>query len=163
MYAKKNDWLFPLNIEALGESDYDVLITAGKRDVECLKNVVPPKNVKIVSDVYQPEVLKNASVFLTHSGAGGSIEAVRAGVPMVCFPAFADQVENARVTDALGVGKWFKVIPSEGREVTIERIRKTVMEVVENPSNKDSILHFQQKINPLQAREEFLKNVREMM
>ncbi|KAB5519212.1 hypothetical protein DKX38_023531 [Salix brachista] len=55
----------------------------------------------------QEEVLNHPAVggFLTHSGWGSTIESLCAGVPMVCWPFFADQAMNCRYScNEWGVG-----------------------------------------------------------
>ena len=62
-------------------------------------------NILLMNKVPQLDVLKRASVFITHSGQGSSSEAMHYGVPMICIPVFGDQPPVAyRAADELGLG-----------------------------------------------------------
>ncbi|KAG8076815.1 hypothetical protein GUJ93_ZPchr0006g45723 [Zizania palustris] len=55
----------------------------------------------------QEQVLQHGAVggFLTHSGWNSTTESIWAGVPMICWPGFADQYINSRyVRDEWGIG-----------------------------------------------------------
>jgi UDP:flavonoid glycosyltransferase YjiC (YdhE family) len=75
----------------------------------------------------QQRVLSHPSVacFVTHCGCNSTMEAVRHGVPLLCWPYFADQFLNqSYICDLWGVG--LKVC-ADGRDiVTKEEIRDKV-------------------------------------
>ena len=82
----------------------------------------------IVSWAPQEEVLAHSAVggFLTHSGWNSTIEGIDAGVPMICWPRFADQQINSRfVSHVWEVGMDMKDICVG---ITIEKMIRTVME-----------------------------------
>ncbi|KAJ8705524.1 hypothetical protein PYW08_012570 [Mythimna loreyi] len=56
-----------------------------------------PPNVHVRPWLPQPSILahKNIKVFITHGGQLSSLEAVRAGVPLLAVPVFGDQPSNA--------------------------------------------------------------------
>ncbi|MGX7825637.1 macrolide family glycosyltransferase [Actinokineospora sp. 24-640] len=63
-----------------------------------------PPNVEVHRFVPHVAVLEHASLCVTHAGMGTAMEALRAGVPMVCVPTSAlDRPTAKRVTD-LGLG-----------------------------------------------------------
>lgn len=63
------------------------------------------ENMIIVSNVDQNEILKRASLFITHSGMISISQSVHYGVPMICIPITVEQSQIAsRLTDELGLG-----------------------------------------------------------
>jgi UDP:flavonoid glycosyltransferase YjiC (YdhE family) len=50
------------------------------------------------------DVLPHAAAFVTHGGAGTTLAALAAGVPMALLPISADQPINARLVARLGAG-----------------------------------------------------------
>ena len=55
--------------------------------------------------VPQIEILKRASLFVSHCGMNSTSEAIHFGVPLVCVPQDGDQMRVAyRVADELGIG-----------------------------------------------------------
>uniref|UniRef100_A0ACD5V2G7 Uncharacterized protein n=1 Tax=Avena sativa TaxID=4498 RepID=A0ACD5V2G7_AVESA len=61
--------------------------------------------------------------FLTHCGWNSTLESLHAGVPMVCWPFFAEQVTNCRYTcDEWGVG--LELARDAGREEVVAAVRE---------------------------------------
>ncbi|KAK8715829.1 hypothetical protein V6N13_043155 [Hibiscus sabdariffa] len=101
------------------------LVNSGKRFLWVLRpgimpekgdegNNIPVELIKgtkergcIVSWAPQEEVLGHGAIggFLTHSGSNSTLESVVEGVPMICWPYFADQQINSRfVSQVWGLG-----------------------------------------------------------
>ncbi|KAL6875701.1 hypothetical protein ACP4OV_013214 [Aristida adscensionis] len=87
----------------------------GTNDVNSLKALLPDgflqrtKGRGIVLDSWAPqvEVLRHSSTgaFVTHCGWNSTLEAITAGVPMMCWPLYAEQMLNkVLLTEAMGIG-----------------------------------------------------------
>nr|CAB3449600.1 unnamed protein product [Digitaria exilis] len=75
----------------------------------------------------QEKVLKHPAVgcFLTHSGWNSTCESLADGVPMACWPVFADQYTNCRYAcEAWGVG--VRLDAEVRREQVAERVREVM-------------------------------------
>ncbi|KUO03528.1 glycosyl transferase [Streptomyces caeruleatus] len=87
-----------------------------------------PANVEVRSWVPQLAILKQADLFVTHAGAGGSQEGLATATPMIAVPQAADQFGNADVLQALGVARH---LPTD--EATAELLRETALALVDDP------------------------------
>ncbi|MGW1088368.1 macrolide-inactivating glycosyltransferase [Streptomyces sp. NPDC002596] len=116
-------------IEAFGDlPGWHVVLQIGAFvDVAELGDV--PANVEVRSWVPQLSVLKQADVFITHAGAGGSQEGLATGTPMVAVPQAVDQFGNADMLQALGVARH---LPRD--EVTPEALRTAVLALAGDPA-----------------------------
>ncbi|MBK7862716.1 MAG: glycosyltransferase family 1 protein [Archangiaceae bacterium] len=74
------------------------------------------------------ELLKSASVLVTHCGHGTTLKALAAGVPMVCMPMGRDQDDTAARVVHAGAGLRLK--PS----ASVSAIRRAVRRVLSEPS-----------------------------
>jgi MGT family glycosyltransferase len=87
-----------------------------------------PGNVEVHSWVPQLAILRQADLFVTHAGAGGSQEGLATATPMIAVPQAVDQFGNADVLQALGVARRLAT-----EEATADRLRETALTVVADP------------------------------
>ena len=84
-----------------GEKLYSIIST-GQKCYDQLEMLISSKNLILKNDTIlvpsapQIEILKRASLFLTHAGYGSIHEALYFGVPMIAMPISADQPLNAQ-------------------------------------------------------------------
>lgn len=91
-------------INAFKNSEYQVIITIPLEEEEItVRNL--PENIMIKKFVDQNEMLKKASLFITHGGYNSICEAIYHEVPMILFPITADQYINTHVIEELKIGK----------------------------------------------------------
>ncbi|MBC2902080.1 macrolide-inactivating glycosyltransferase [Streptomyces sp. PSKA01] len=86
-----------------------------------------PANVEVRSWVPQLAALKQADLFVTHAGAGGSQEGMATATPMIAVPQAVDQFGNAEMLQALGVAR--KLLTEEA---TAEALRETALALVDD-------------------------------
>ncbi|MEU3255483.1 macrolide-inactivating glycosyltransferase [Streptomyces sp. NPDC006997] len=87
-----------------------------------------PASVEVRSWVPQLAVLRQADLFVTHAGAGGSQEGLATATPMIAVPQAVDQFGNAEMLQGLGVARY---LPKE--EATAERLREAALALVDAP------------------------------
>jgi UDP:flavonoid glycosyltransferase YjiC (YdhE family) len=95
--------LYRTAIDALADLEARVLVTTG-RGVDLADLGPVPPQVTLAEFVPQAHLLPYAAVMVTHGGYGTVLGGLRAGVPMVVTPMFADQADNAARVDAVGAG-----------------------------------------------------------
>ncbi|MEV8044444.1 macrolide-inactivating glycosyltransferase [Streptomyces griseoluteus] len=86
-----------------------------------------PANVEVRSWVPQLAVLRQADLFVTHAGAGGSQEGLATATPMIAVPQAVDQFGNADMLQALGVARTLLT-----EEATADRLRETALALVDD-------------------------------
>ncbi|CAB0016301.1 unnamed protein product [Nesidiocoris tenuis] len=75
---------------------------------------------------------KNVVLFISHCGNLGVNEAVHEGIPIICIPMFGDQPYNAKSVQSQGMAD----ILDFYSDLTYEKIRSTVNQMLNNPSYK---------------------------
>lgn len=87
-----------------------------------------PENVEVRDWVPQLAVLREADLFVTHAGAGGSQEGLATGTPMIAVPQAVDQFGNADMLQALGVARH---VPAD--EANAGVLRGAALALLEDP------------------------------
>lgn len=94
---------FRLCIETFAGTGWQVAMSIGTRvNRDDLGPI--PANFDVRPYFPQLEVLRHATVFVTHAGMNSTMEALLNQVPTVCVPQMPEQAANARRIDELGLG-----------------------------------------------------------
>jgi MGT family glycosyltransferase len=117
--------------EAFGGQAYQVVMAVGHRiDRGVLPE--PPANVLVREYVPQMDVLRCASLFVTHGGINSAHEAMLCGVPMIVLPKAADHFVVAERVAAVGSG----VVLHRG-EATAARLLELTGRVLADPAYRE--------------------------
>lgn len=109
-------------IAALGQEPVRGVVTTG-RGIDPA-SYTAPGNVQVVQAAPHREVLREASLVVTHAGHGSTIKALAAGVPLVCLPMGRDQLDvAARVVHA---GAGLRIDPDSSSEEIAAAVRKVL-------------------------------------
>ncbi|GAA3506782.1 macrolide-inactivating glycosyltransferase [Streptomyces prasinosporus] len=87
-----------------------------------------PAGVEVRPWVPQLAVLRQADLFVTHAGAGGSQEGLATATPMIAVPQAVDQFGNADMLQALGVARH---VPAD--EASAGTLRSAALALVGDP------------------------------
>ena len=131
--------IFRTIIEAIAaRPDWQMILSVG-RHFSAEFPAVPP-NVLVVNWAPQLEILKRASIMITHGGLGTVKECILFGVPMIVFPMSRNQpMSGARVVyHGLGVR-------GDMRHVTVESVHALMEKIEHNPSYKQRVREMGEK------------------
>jgi UDP:flavonoid glycosyltransferase YjiC (YdhE family) len=95
--------LYRAAIDAVSDLPVRVLVTVGEHADPARLGALP-SSVRVERWVPQAAVMPHAAAMVSHGGAGTTLAALAAGVPMAVLPLFADQPLNARRVAELGAG-----------------------------------------------------------
>lgn len=94
---------FKLCITALKDLPWQIVLSYGSR-VDRTAFGSLPENVLAAPSVPQLEILKRATIFITHGGMNSVMESLYYGVPMVVVPQMLEQTVSANRVQECGLG-----------------------------------------------------------
>lgn len=110
-------------IEAFKDSEYQVIISVGNSvDLDEFENNY--ENISIFKKVDQVAVLKEADVFISHSGMNSVSESLYNKVPLVMFPQTIEQRGVAERVKQLGAGKILYGITPKNIRDAVDKVLK---------------------------------------
>jgi MGT family glycosyltransferase len=121
---------FETCIKAFADSENFVIMTTGKRIAPESFGTLP-ENTAIYDWVPQVEVLKRASLFISHGGLNSVHDSLYLGVPMLLVPQQAEQTINAMRVVELGAGLMLKK-----SQITSEIMRDTATRLLQKSNFK---------------------------
>jgi glucuronosyltransferase len=119
--------------DAFAELPYKVLWKANRERFP--KGLTIPKNIHFENWMPQIDILchPNVKLFVSHGGLMGSQEAVYCGVPRLGIPLFADQVNNIRAAEKMGLA-----VKVEYKEINKQTILTAARKLLEDPKYKQN-------------------------
>src|SRR4029077_17535556 len=133
--------VYRIILEAVGQlSEIQVALSIGQ-NVKREALVSIPSNVIVVRKAPQLELLKRASLCITHAGLNTTLESLGRGVPMVAIPIGYDQPGVAARVAHHGVGDFMEI-----DELTPEGLRALIQKVTETPSYGEQARYFKEVI-----------------
>lgn len=114
---------FTLCVEAFADSPRHVAMAVGPAEVG-----PAPANFDVRPSFPQPAVLGHASVFVSHTGMGSTMESLYSGVPLVPVPQMAEQSLDGDRVQELGLG-----LRLDTGSVTAGILREAVEKVATDP------------------------------
>ena len=138
------------------DKKFNFIIAAGKTQTklkEKFKNL--PSNILICKTVPQLEILKIASLFITHCGMNSMNEAIYYGVPCVCIPLNADQpVIAQRASKEFKMGISLDFVTMKPLD-----IKNAVISILTDDSYREKALDLSIKCKKINGKHEGVKEI----
>jgi zeaxanthin glucosyltransferase len=107
-----------------------------------------PSNTIVVRTAPQIDLLKRATLCITHAGLNTALEALAQGVPMVAIPVGYDQPGVAARIAFHGVGEFIEI-----GNLTARRLTDLIAKIKGNPSYRDKAAWFQKVLEETRGLE----------
>ncbi|GKU76574.1 macrolide family glycosyltransferase [Paenibacillus sp. L3-i20] len=130
--------LYQACFDALGDTDYQVVMSLGIGTDESLYTTVPD-NFIVRPYVPQLKLLSMADVFITHGGANSVYESVCNSVPMLVIPQVFDEFMGAMMVERSGTGIFMRTnAPNR------EELQESIRQLITNPQYKQNCRYIKQ-------------------
>ena len=117
---------YSLCFDAFAQSNWQVVMSVGRNSL--LSSLDPiPTNFLVQNEVPQLEILKRATLFISHGGMNSVSEALYYGVPLIVIPQAGDQTWVARRVAQLGAGKLL-----QRSKIEAHLLRRLADEIISN-------------------------------
>jgi zeaxanthin glucosyltransferase len=135
------DYVYRIILEAVGKfPEIQTVLSVGKNINPDVLGPIPP-NAIVVSAAPQIELLKRASLCITHAGLNTTLESLAQGVPMVAIPIGYEQPGVAARIAHHGVGEFVEV-----GDLTVDRLFELIHRVATNQGYRERARYFQDVI-----------------
>ena len=121
-----------------GKDEFTFVVSTGDLVFDYFASKSKPENILLVRSAPQIDILKRASLFVTHSGQNSTSEAVHYAVPMLCLPIAFDQPLVAyRIAQELGLGIMLNI-----EKVTHLDIAKAMHKIIDDNSYHERAIKY---------------------
>lgn len=117
--------IFRIVAEACAKMDVDLVLSTGGA-AQRFESELPGRPI-VARFVPQLELLKKASLCITHAGLNTTLESLAAGVPMIAIPIANDQPGVAARLDYHGYGRSFSA-----SSLSVLQMRSTIRDLLDN-------------------------------
>ncbi len=135
-------WIFECIAEACADLPVQVVISLGRSTARLLTNL--PGDPIVVAYAPQLDLLKRATLTITHAGLNTVLESLGQGVPLVAIPVTNDQPGVASRLVRSGAGE--RVLLSK---LTVNRLRQAIDRVLTQPKYRENAIRMQMSIQAL--------------
>ncbi len=136
------------------------------RLIAAIGNQIRPEALgKLADNMYvapfwpQLDVLKQASLFITHAGTGSVMEGIYFGVPMLAVPQMDEQFFTASLVERYGLGK---MIPDKSK-ITPALLRYSIQQLLADETCKKNVNRFQDDMQRVNGSEIAADNILQFM
>lgn len=131
----KNKKIYQSCIRAFDGENFSVIMSLGKYiKKDSLESI--PSNFYVYESVPQLEVLKRASLFITHGGMNSVNESIFYGVPMLVAPIGGDQPTIADRVEDLGMG--FRI---KGDKIAPTKLKQLARLIIKEKNFKENVMN----------------------
>ena len=137
------------------------IISTGSACFDMLNKDATSNNKLILKTAPQIDILKRASLFITHSGMNSTSEAIHFGVPMICLPMAlgVDQPLVAyRVADELGLG-----IRLQANDLDCAVLKDSILKVLNDETYAERCLLYRDISQKYDGHQNTVKLIQELL